>query len=65
MRLKLFPVPALFALVQANFCHAQQIVITADKPTGVYQVGDRVHWRVEWMGTTNAPPAHYEFLQGG
>ncbi len=65
MRFKLFPVPIVFALVQANFCHAQQIVISPDKPQGVYQVGDTVHWRLQWTGQTDAPPAHYEFLQGG
>ena len=24
-----------------------------------------MHWRVEWTGQTNAPSAHYTFLQGG
>jgi cephalosporin-C deacetylase-like acetyl esterase len=52
-------------LVQANFCCAQQIVITPDKPTGVYRVGDNVHWRLEWTDGSDAPPAHYQFLLGG
>ena len=59
MRSKLFLVPIVLTLVHANFCHAQQIVITPDKPNGIYQVGDTVHWRVQWTGQTDAPSAHY------
>jgi cephalosporin-C deacetylase-like acetyl esterase len=65
MRFKLLLVPILFALAQANFCHARQIVVAPDKPNGVYQIGDTVHWRLQWTGQTDAPPAHFEFLQGG
>ena len=51
-------------LIAASLCAAQQMVITPDKPSGVYQVGDTVHWTVEWKGT-NAPAAHYTFKSGG
>jgi cephalosporin-C deacetylase len=55
---------AIMALVSANLCGAQQLVITPDKSTGVYQVGETVHWRIEWTGSTNAPPARYRLLKG-
>ena len=51
-------------LITASLCGAQQMVITPDKPSGVYQVGDTVRWTVEWKGT-NAPAAHYTFKSGG
>ena len=59
-------VVAAIALAGANPCRAQQITITPDKTNGVYQVGDTVQWRVEWMGeATNAPVVRYKFLKGG
>ena len=51
-------------LIAASLCAAQQMVITPDKPSGVYQVGDAVHWTVEWKGT-NASTVRYTFKRGG
>jgi cephalosporin-C deacetylase-like acetyl esterase len=65
MRFKPLSGLVLFALVHASIGGAQQIVITPDNPKGVYQVGDRVHWRLDWTGRTDAMSAHYEFLEGG
>ncbi|MFZ0826042.1 MAG: acetylxylan esterase [Verrucomicrobiia bacterium] len=55
---------AVIAMVCANPCRAQQMVVTPDQSNGVYQVGNTVHWQVEWKGETNPPPAHYKLLQG-
>jgi cephalosporin-C deacetylase len=66
MRSKYLFIPgiAVIALVWTNPCRAQPMVVTADKSNGVYQVGDTVHWRVEWKGATNTPPARYKLLKG-
>ncbi len=56
---------ASFFLAVANFCCAQPMVVAPDKPGGVYQVGDTVHWMVEWKGGTNVPAAHYILKSGG
>jgi cephalosporin-C deacetylase-like acetyl esterase len=55
---------ASFMLNIENSCQAQQMTVVPDKPNGVYQVGDTVHWTVEWKGT-NAPAARYTFKSGG
>ena len=56
---------ALVALTATSFCQAQEIVVAPDKASGVYQVGDTVHWTVEWKGAAAAPPAHYTLKSGG
>ncbi|MGD0251635.1 MAG: acetylxylan esterase [Verrucomicrobiota bacterium] len=56
---------ALVALMAANLCRAQQMVVTLDKSNGIYQVGDTVHWTVEWKGVSNAPAARYTLKSGG
>src|SRR5271165_5247399 len=48
------------ALLAANFCQAQQLVISPDRATGIYQIGETIHWRVEWKDKTNPPPVHYQ-----
>ncbi|MGA3283349.1 MAG: acetylxylan esterase [Verrucomicrobiota bacterium] len=49
----------------ANFCCAQPMVVAPDKSNGIYQIGETVHWTVEWRGGTNAPAAHYILKSGG
>ncbi len=67
MRSKCFflPVFTLIALLAANLGRAQQMAVAPDKPGGVYQVGDTVHWLIGWKGESNAPAAHYLFKKGG
>jgi cephalosporin-C deacetylase len=66
MRKSLLPVaPIACALVVANWCCAQPIRIEPDRTNGVYQIGDTVHWTVEWKGGTNAPVARYTLKSGG
>jgi cephalosporin-C deacetylase len=55
---------ACVALAAAGLCRAQ-MTIAPDQPGGVYQVGDTVHWTVEWKGESNAPAAHYTLKSGG
>src|SRR5581483_2096826 len=43
---------------------AQPVVIAPDRESGVYHVGDTVHWTIEWKGT-NLPAARYTFKSGG
>jgi len=52
------------ASLAADFCQAQQLVMTADRASSIYQVGDTVHWRVEWRDPTVPPPVHYQVLKG-
>ena len=56
---------ALASLVTAASLQAQQMVVAPDRSNGVYQVGDTVHWAVEWKGGSNAPAAHYILKSGG
>jgi len=55
---------ATIVLLAANLC-AAQMVVAPDRFSGVYQVGDTVHWLVEWKGESNAPTAHYALKSGG
>lgn len=55
----------LTSLIAAVICQAQQMVVEPDRTNGVYQVGDIVHWTVEWKGGGNAPAANYIFKSGG
>ncbi len=43
---------------------AQTLQVSADRPTGVYDVGDTVHWRID-LTAGAAPAAHYRVLRGG
>jgi len=52
-------------LAIAGFCGAQPMVVAPDKPDGIYQVGDTVHWTVEWKGGDTVPAAHYLLKSGG
>ena len=52
------------ASLTACFCQAQPLVVAPDRASGIYQVGDAVHWRVEWKDKTNPPPVHYQLLKG-
>jgi len=52
-------------LAIANFSGAQLMVVAPDKPDGIYQVGDTVHWTIEWKGGDIAPAAHYIIKSGG
>jgi cephalosporin-C deacetylase-like acetyl esterase len=55
----------LVALTATSLCRAQEMVIAPDKATGVYQIGDTVHWTVEWTGRADAPTAHYTLKSYG
>jgi cephalosporin-C deacetylase-like acetyl esterase len=52
------------ALIAASGCLAQ-MVVAPDRPNGVYQVGDTVHWTVNWKGGSNAPVARCILKSGG
>jgi cephalosporin-C deacetylase len=52
------------ASLTADFCPAQPLVVTPDRASGIYQVGDTVHWRVEWKDPSRPPPVHYHLLLG-
>ena len=54
----------LVALIAASPCRAQ-MVVAPDRPDGVYQVGDTVHWTVNWKGESNPPAAHWSLKRGG
>ena len=66
VRLKLLPLSTLafVALVPATLCRAQ-MTVAPDRTNGIYQIGDTVHWTVEWKGGSNPPAAHYTLESGG
>ena len=41
------------------------MVVAPDRTNGVYQVGETVHWTIEWTDGSNAPAAHYILKSGG
>ena len=55
---------AFVALITASLGRAQ-MTVAPDKTSGVYQVGDTIHWAVTWSGVSNAPAAHYTLKSGG
>jgi cephalosporin-C deacetylase-like acetyl esterase len=57
-------VGAAVVLLAAGFSNAAQLVIVPDRAGGIYQVGDTVHWQVEWKEESDPPPAHYRLLKG-
>jgi cephalosporin-C deacetylase-like acetyl esterase len=66
MRCKLFlPVFAVLVVTSTALCSAQQMFVVPDRTNGVYDVGDTVHWQVQWKGDTDPPSAHYRLLKGG
>ena len=44
---------------------AQELTVSPDQASGVYQVGQSVRWQVDWKGKTAAPAAQYRLLNGG
>lgn len=52
----------LFAVVTAS---GETVKVTSDHATGLYRVGETVHWTIEWTGTSAAPAAHYVAKRGG
>ena len=62
---------ALAALLSSQPGHAQsrgpraQMAVTPDRTNGIYEVGDTVHWQVQWLGNaTSAPPTvHFTILK--
>ncbi len=64
MRLKhvLLPVALVWA---ANCCPGRQLVVAPDEGGGVYQVGQSMHWHVDWQGKDPAPTVHYSLKRGG
>ncbi len=67
------PLAALLLIFAVSFIpsvgHAQQtpvlMTVLPDKPTGVYQTTDTVHWTIQWKGDGAAPVAHYTLKSGG
>jgi cephalosporin-C deacetylase len=65
MRSRHFSSLLMAVLLVANFCRAQPMVVAPDRTNGIYQIGDDVHWTVEWKGQSHAPAAHYTLKSGG
>ena len=55
----------LCVLIASQLARAQQMVVSADKPDGVYDVGDTVRWTFEWQGDSDAPAARYVLKRDG
>ena len=62
-------IAALLALawLPGGQCGAQEIVATPQKAGGVYDLGEKVTWRIEVRQQTTTPPvqAHYTLKKGG
>ncbi|HEY7087887.1 MAG TPA: acetylxylan esterase [Tepidisphaeraceae bacterium] len=53
-------------LACAGACPAQELVLTPDHPDGIYQIGEKAVWQVEWKSPTTAPSTvSYTAKQGG
>jgi cephalosporin-C deacetylase-like acetyl esterase len=55
---------AVIASAFISVCPAQVMSVVPDKTNGVYEVGDTVHWQVQWSGMAR-PSAHYRLLKDG
>ena len=44
---------------------ADDLVITPDRESGIYDAGETAGWTFTWEGETPSPPSHYEIKQGG
>jgi cephalosporin-C deacetylase len=62
---RMFPLTA--ALLAGATCLAQEIVITPQKTNGVYEVGEKIRWRVEAKreAATNVTSVRYVLKKGG
>ena len=45
--------------------HAQELKVSPDKSGGIYEVGQTVHWLVEWKTNSPTPALQFRFLRGG
>ena len=45
--------------------HAQELTVSPDKASGVYEIGQTVHWSAVWKTNSPIPPMHFRLLQGG
>ena len=52
-------------LSAASICDAQQMTVSPDRATGIYDVGEAVRWRVEWKGDGPVPSATRYVLKSG
>ena len=55
----------VFSATLAADAGAQQMVVSADRASGVYGVGDTVRWAVARKGEGSAPAARYVLKSGG
>ena len=56
----------LFGLaIVALVVHSQELKVSPDKAGGIYEVGQTVHWLVEWKTNSPTPVLQFRFLSGG
>src|SRR4051794_11067871 len=66
MRRILLAVILSFIVVSRGLAATEPLKVIADHADGVYQVGQPIHWRVEWKGDSPAPAsASYTLKRGG
>jgi len=65
MRFRCCFIPVLGVLLAAGFASAQPMVVASDKSNGVYQVGETVHWSLEWKGAGEPPATRFTRKSGG
>ena len=46
-------------------CVAQDLIVTPDKPDGIYQIGEPIHWQIQWKGEGSVGEASYVIKEGG
>src|SRR4051812_12927908 len=53
-------------LALAQSAPSARMTVLPDRPDGIYQVGDTVHWTVKWTGGDKPPAgARYTLKSGG
>lgn len=64
-----FPTRLLVGLASlalaAHVGHAQNLVVTPDKPDGIYDIGGPIHWSIQWKGEGPVKEATYIIKKGG
>jgi cephalosporin-C deacetylase-like acetyl esterase/mannose/cellobiose epimerase-like protein (N-acyl-D-glucosamine 2-epimerase family) len=51
--------------LSTSICHAQDLLVTPDKPDGIYEIGEPIHWNIQWKGEGPVSEATYIIKDNG
>jgi cephalosporin-C deacetylase-like acetyl esterase len=58
-------IAVLLAALWVTPCYAQQLAVTPQKATGIYNVGEVIRWQVNLKGNTSITEVNYSIKKGG